>query len=725
MNSAAVTGSARARATATRTASPATSARGVGATVREPGLTQLYASARTSASAAPRNTRWLWAGCALLLLVAVSSRARTAGSPDDTAPSQLAAGMELSAAVELESARVYPLEPMSPTSPRCAFKLVHRSSGVWIEAFPNPGSQRPPSIDNGDVHLPDGRRQMTPPPEVEPELAEGWTEFERRVNQMTGDELVESCHAMDPGLYSWRHFAAFAALALLLLISAAVVQSRSAVAAAVLLSAGCLSLVAMAAPLLWGESYGTQELQRLLSALKPIGDILRGDHGDVRHPAGLFLLFAPAARIGGSIFGLRVLCLALLAGGACIWAVIRWRSRAPGEALLPLGLLLHPVMVESSVEVSPYSAYALGILVVLFCVGSARPLRSRMFALGLAGQALMAATNHVGLAVGTFLMLFYTLRSRRDLTRRALLIRTASVIIVAAPFAIGLAASLSAEVGFRATAERLPQLAWGSRELSMLARGLFGSAFHGSFLWVAAALVIMLGWRAFRRGQDALVLVGLGIGVLGMFLMMASRARVQPSYAAYAVPLILVGLGKLVDSLPGKRLASAVALLVLTVMTFDFTSAGPVLARRDPGPDPAAAVASAARDAAGACPTVLSATNDLTLPLLPNLVDPRSVNQQVVSRDARLPGFEDARLQVFPGAGLHFVSLFSRHRLTREPSAAMVAVSNAFRADRCIQVLYERSLPLPDLYQHLVEYCESSQDSGPFHLFECSRLTRQ
>jgi len=626
---------------------------------------------------------------------------------------------ELTPTCVVTGSRVYPLEPMSPTSERCALRIEHGPTGVAIEAFPGPGSNVPPGLDRGDVQLPDGRRQMAPPREVEPELTRAWSELEQRVAWMTGDELIEQCRAMDPGLHPRWHFLVFGGLALALLLAAAGARRRSAAVSLALLGAGVLALVITAVPLLWGESYGTQELQRLLSALKPVGDIIQGHHGDVRHPAGLFLLLGPAAWISGSVLGLRVFCLGLLALGAGLWAAARWRRGATGEALLPLGLLIHPVMLESSIEVSPYAAYSAGVLVIAYALGRGGPASGQALAAGLLGQLFMAATNHVGLAVGTFLVLFYTLQSWRELGRRALLVRIALALVVAAPFALGLLDSLAAEVGFRDTAERLPQLAWGSRELEMLVRGLFDSALFGGFLWVAVVLAALLGWRGLHFCRDALVLLGLGVGILGMFLALAPTARVQPSYGVYSVPLLLVGLGQLVDTLPGRRLPLIAGLGALGVLMLDLISVGPIVARRAPGPEPVAAVARAAAAAADSCPTMLSATNDVALPLLPELVDPRRFDSVRLDRPAALPGFEDARVQVFPERGLHLVSLFARHRLKREPSAELRAVSEAFRAERCVQVLYERSLPLPELYRYLGSSCESVEDAGPFHLFRC------
>jgi hypothetical protein len=502
----------------------------------------------------------------------------------------------------------------------------------------------------------------------------------------------------------------------LLLIGA---RPRLGLAAALL---GTGALLATALPVLGGESFGTQELQRLLTSLKPLGTILAGEHGDPRHTAGLFLLYAPIAHAAGTVEALRIQGFLFLAASFTVWVALRFRA-APGECLAVLGLLAHPVLLKNSLEVGPYAFFTAFALMLHLAVGVGDEFGRRRFGLGLFFGALLSATNQVGALLGPCLLWLSVLRQRRALGRREALLRSAAVLVVALPFWIMAVGSLLAEPPLRAAASQAPDLAWGQRALWDLARGLYLAVAHGKLGVILPATGLLAGLLVWRRRWDGLVLIGLGLGILGALVGFSGAFRVQPYYGLYAAIPLLLGLGRLVGGLGAPASRALLGLLVLGAIATDLASAGPAMARSSGRPLPAARIAEAARQSAAACPVLASATNDLLLPLLPHLEDPRRLGAPKglteLEREGQVLAMEASGHRL-PRAGLTLASFFSRHSLP--PGHVDLYVKRLSELGRrgCVQVLYDRDFPVPRVHDLLERRCSRIADHGTLVLYRCA-----
>jgi len=651
-------------------------------------------------------------------VVALACLLQTACAPDSSpaGPNALSPGATLGRGVILAGAHTYAVEPMSPTSGRCALRLEHRASSTWTEVFPVPGWERPARFDSGDLHYADGRQRMKPPGSLATVYDAAKVDLRRRLRGLTGNQLAVLCTARDRQLPSSGRFWLPGALALLLLMAAALAHGRSAAGSLALALGGLCCLLATASPVLYGESFGSQELQRLMTSLQPWGALLRGDHGDARHPAGLFLAYAPAARLGGTILGLRIFGFALLAVTLGVWVVLRWR-KDPGEALVGLALLAHPILLKNSLEVGPYAFYTAGMLLLFLAVGGRTEMSRLRFGVGLGLGLFLAATNHVATVLGAAVLILAVIRSRGAISRLELWARLAAVVLVVLPFLILLGSALGGESGLRQAAERTPELAWGSRSFWLLATGLTRSVFVGWLVVVLGVLVPVLGYKGRRSHVDGLVLVGLGLLTLVALAVLAPWLRVQPYYALYGLVPVLCGFGRLLGAAQPKAARLALGLLCVGVLTLELVRMGPALARPVASPRPAVAAARAAQQRARSCPMLLSATNDLVLPLVPHLIDVRQAGR---TRPApRLGGTSQAVAWDLPGSGLTLISLYARHRLPADHLDRLVARLSELSRRACVQVLYDRRFPLPRLYRLLLERCVTSLDRGPYRLFAC------
>ncbi len=631
-------------------------------------------------------------------------------------PGLLRPGDSLGHDVYLAGARTYPVEPMSPTSGRCALRLEHRSSATWTEVFPIAGWRRPARFDNGDIHFADGRRRMKPPAALAPAYDVARATLRRRLTGLTGNQLSTLCTARDKQLPSPHRFWLPGGLALVLLLVALGIRGRSMRGSLAVALAALGALLYTAWPVLQGESFGSQELQRVFSSLQPWAELLRGNDGDARHPAGLYVAYGPAARLTGTVHGLRLFGFALLALVFATWLVARW-ERCPGEALVGLALLVHPILLKNSLEVGPYAFYVAGLLGLWLVVGG-RPQVSRLrFVVGLALVAALCAVNHVATVVAPAVLLTAVIRSRGGVSRAELVVRLAAVVLVVLPFGVALASALGGEPALRQAASRTPELAWGSRSFWMLAEGLFKSVFVGPLVVVIVVLGGWLGWTSRRTHWDGLALMVLAGLTLLALAGLSPWLRVQPYYALYGLVPLLLGLGRLVASVRLQGVRVALGLLCFGVVLLSLVRLGPALARRQAAPRPAAAVARAAAKVARACPTLLSATNDLTLPLMPHLTDLRRAGR---SRSTpKLGGTPDSRSWRVSTTGLTLLSLYGRHQLPPAHLDHLVKRLTELSRAACVQVLYDRRFPLPRLYGLLLLRCCTTVDRGVYRLFAC------
>jgi hypothetical protein len=293
------------------------------------------------------------------------------------------------------------------------------------------------------------------------------------------------------------------------------------------------------------------------------------------------------------------------------------------------------------------------------------------------------------------------------------------VVLVALPFLVVLGSALGVESGLRQAADRTPELAWGSRSFWMLAGGLGRSVFVGPLVLVLGVLVPVLGWKGRRTHWDGLVLVGLGLLTLVSLAVLSPWLRVQPYYALYGLVPILLGLGRLLCAVESKAGRLLLGFLCLGVLTLELVQLGPALARRNASPRPAVAAARAAREQARTCPTLLTATNDLSLPLVEHLEDVRRVGRALHAPE--LGGTKQAFAWRLPTSGLTLLSLYGRHQLPPAHLDRLVEKLCALSLKRCVQVLYDRRFPLPRLYGLLIRRCATTVDRGPYRLFACGR----
>lgn len=625
------------------------------------------------------------------------------GCADPDLVDVLGPGTELCDHMVLEGAHTYPLEPMSPTSGRCALRIVHEPTGSWVDAFVEPGG--PARFDNGDVHLADGTLRPDPPDEIAPAFVTAWTWLHDLVRDQAGRDLTRTCAALDAARPPLARVLVPGLLALALVALAC--WRRGARDGLPLLGAAVVLLAAALWPVVHGDSFGSQEVQRLISSLGPVDRIVRGEHGDVRQSAGLFLIYAPVARIAGSVLALRVLGFLCLCAAVLAWVLQRFRGE-PGLALSGLLLLLHPMMLKNASEVGPFAFYASGVLLVLLASWRPKPAPRGIFAAGLAAQAFLAATSQVGTAVGAALMLAAVMRHAKGLGTRKVLLRALMVIVVALPFCLSIWSSLSAEASLREAAAQAPLLSWGERGLGLIGKGLWASAFPGLVLPLFAVLFVALAPLGGTKRTDGLILVLLGAAVLAGMLLLSPHVRVQPYYALYAVPLLMLGLGCLLDTIPDQGLRLACSTCAVCVMAAGCFSLAPVLARSEPSRlEPVAREAS--RLAAG-CPALVAATHDLPVPLVPLLVD------MPAGLDLEDPG---PRGWSLAGADLDVVTVFPRHGLPPDPGSRVREALEEELESGCAQFLYDRGFPLPGLYMHLVSSCNSVVETVDYQLFTC------
>lgn len=628
-------------------------------------------------------------------------------------------GERLGGMLVVAGARVHPLEPMSPTSLRCAVRLDHPTSRTWTEIFPTPGGRAPARFAFGDVHHPDGRRGRVAPSALRAAYEAAYRDLRARLARTSGDALLARCEALDPRRPpAWLFWLpgglalALFALAMLLLAS----RPRLALVAALL---GAGSLLVAALPVLGGASFGTQELQRLLTALKPLRVLLSGEHGDDRHTAGLFVLYAPVARAAGTVEALRIQGFVVLGGALLLWVALRFRA-APGECLVGLALGVHPVLLKNCLEVGPYAFFTAFALLLHLAVGTTAEVSRRRFALGVVLQVSLSAVNQVGAVLAPCLLWLSVRRSRPALPVREALVRAGVVLAVALPFWLLAAGALGAEPSLRAAADRTPELAWGNRALWDLGRGLFRSALHGQTLVVVAAVVLLVGALTWRTRWDGLVLVGLALGILAALFSLAGTLRVQPYYGLYAVPPLFFGLSRLVGGLVAPVSRPLLGLVVLAALLMDLVSAGPALARQEASPPPAERVARVARSAAGRCPVLASATNDLVLPLVPHLADLRSLPSKTSQTGPGGPaGRREPAGVLWRVAGLSLTTFWSRHQLPHRFADRYLAKLVALSRLGCVQVLYDRDFPLPRIFGLLEARCTRAADHGALVLYRC------
>jgi hypothetical protein len=640
----------------------------------------------------------------MLLLLLLGAGCADAGLEDALRP-----GTRLATEFVLGPAHTYPLEPMSPTSTRCAIRLVHEPSGAWVDAFVEPGTTA--GFDNGDVHLPDGTRHRDPPLPLRAGFRVAWARLHGLVRGRPAGDLMRACIALDASRPSPLRSLLPGLIGLVLLVLA--LWSRGWRHDRVLLAPGIVLIAAAAWPVVGGDSYGTQEIQRLFSALEPVGAIARGLHGDARHPAGLFLLYAPVARIAGSVQALRAFGMAVLSSVILAWALVRFR-REPGLAMAGVALLLHPAYLDGAAEVGPFSFYAAGILGLLLAAWRERPVGRWAFVAGLCCQAFLAAVNHVAVVVGALLMLAALLRHARSTPRRILLLRAGAVVLVALPFAIAMLGPLGAETAYRDAAAAAPLLSWGERGPVLLGHGLLASAFPGPFLWLAAILPVALLARARQAWIDLAILAVLSLALLMALLALSPVLRVQPYYGLYAVPLVLLALGRLVDGVDDRELGRGLAGGLVVYMAWACLPLVPVLARSEP--DRNLPVARRIVDRSADCPVLLAATHDQVLPVLVHLEDPRRIAR--IEKDGTWG--PQARRRPLVAPRLDVVTLHARHVLPDDPGGDLVRTLEGPMCGECTQVLYDRGFPLPAAYEYLASRCVSQEETTDLQLFVCS-----
>ena len=201
----------------------------------------------------------------------------------------------------------------------------------------------------------------------------------------------------------------------------------------------------------------------------------------------------------------------------------------------------------------------------------------------------------------------------------------------------------------------------------------------------------------------------------------SSLLRIQPSYAAYALPLATIALGYFLNYFMAKQGPLTAASVIIVPAVVGFALSFPTLSRSADHQDPHADISRALSTQITGRQIVYSQTSDTFVPLLPHLKidDPGLMHSFNTVPTQALRTSEQARS--FTSNDITFIGLFNRHTL---PNTAESDIQDFLFGPNSTRThfyfLYSSDIPMPGLYSYLSDACVSTGKHEGYRLFSCT-----
>jgi len=654
----------------------------------------------------------------VLLVIFCGLSSGWVGCSSSDGKTNLRVGELLADGVQLQAGRLFPYEPMSATSGKCAFELFHRASGDVFYVFPYSGEDSTTVLDVGDLIAPDGSHHIPEDDRAPPQFSKGFDVLQSALANQPFSATRRLCHGLSTVRTDANGPIALLWMGILLLIVAVVFRGSRGKLAFACFFLGVGSLVLGVAPVLLHGSHGSQEVQRLLSAALPLDLLIAGHHGDVRHPRLLFILYGAVVHFSPSVVALRLFSFGVFVAGLLAFGVWGW-LRSPCACVMAASLLLHPLLLLQITEIGPLALYMAGVLGLVHRMGSEKAWDTKYFMVTLALHIFLSACNVVSYMVGTAVVFVALFRARSHLDGKLWTGHLKMAGLVSFPFIFGVLDVLVADLPMRAASSFSTAGTWGARPGLELARGLAVGLFGD--VWLASViLAVGLVWIILRRDFKVrgLFLWALGLLVPAAFLMVSGLNRVQPAYASYGVPLVLVGVGYLTQHL-GRRLAHAVLIVIMCLLGMQLTGVYSSVAAPPSIPVPERMMANELKAQAETFGQVLTLSRELIVPLVPYLEKMSEPVEPVRQVKDVLEDFPDARLRTPANADVKIYTLYVRHNLPSKANQQHKMALDELRSHGAVAVLYDTRLPKPQIYAHLYNECAAPTTHPPYALFRC------
>ncbi|MFH1438677.1 MAG: glycosyltransferase family 39 protein [Pseudomonadota bacterium] len=478
------------------------------------------------------------------------------------------------------------------------------------------------------------------------------------------------------------------------------------------------------------------DVQRIFIASRPLGDIVRHNYEDARHPQLTYILLhgAQLVSIREDVMRMPALLFSLLSI-VLVFNLARRAFSVPAALFAAVILAVSPHFVFHGRQVSDTAFFT--FLVLCAAAAYERAGRSpgrRSFALLAIVNVLMLYTYYLAGVALLAQAAAAAMDARRRRHWKHYLAVLALVLAAASPALADLFRVIALDTGLRQAAAQFPHQVWGAWAWQDVARAAAGMALPMTWTaFVAGASILFLAAAAIRMpGNSLMRLCGL-LTVLPVtaLLLAAGCVRVMPYYAVFALPcyalllaggldLVLAGETARLEAEGGLgrfwRRAAAVFLAAGCVLAFSADlslQAGSLYSGGSPGRD--------VKDMAG---IIDRAGRDRTIvcsftPLAGLLIYYASPDAVALERTCVV---QDSPALACERGGEKVIALTDNARLVpgwEEKSGQ--ALLRVMDEEKSLWFVYNRLMPDNRVYDIIAAACRAEAASGPLLLYSCGQ----